>query len=113
VTSEPVVAEPALAEPAIRASDYPDEWGAAVSWIEGFLLDHRYAPTLREQAKAMRWSSIETAHRTVHDMQAHGFLTLTPRAPRTMAVTRKGRRLIGGRARDIIEGISEGTSPRG
>jgi SOS-response transcriptional repressor LexA len=96
----------------VRASDYPDDWGTAVVWIEGYLLDHRYAPTLRELAGAMGWPSLSTAHRVLHAMRAHEFVTFEDRASRTLAVTARGRRLIGGRARDIIEGISE-TSPRG
>jgi hypothetical protein len=83
-------------------------WATACTWIEGYLLDNRHAPSVREVAEALGLASTGSAWFTLQRMQAAGLVAwrIGPggsASPRTLHVTAAGRRLIGGRARQLAE----------
>jgi SOS-response transcriptional repressor LexA len=81
-------------------------WPRLLAWVDGYLLDHRYAPTVREVADEMGWPSTSTAHDRLHELRTAGVLDFEPGQARTLHVTEAGRRIIGTTAREIARLIA-------
>lgn len=93
---------------AYRPPGHPTRWATACAWIDGYLLDHRYAPSVRELADELGLSSSQSAWFALHRMRKAGLVdwlatTTGATCPRTLHVTPAGRRLIGGHARELVE----------
>lgn len=60
-------------------------------FISRFVRDNGYAPTMREIAEAMGWSSSNAAHDAVRGLIKRGFVNRTPIISRGLTLTDAGR----------------------
>lgn len=58
-------------------------------FIEDFLADKGYSPTIREIANGVGLASTASAHRYVKDLCAQGALCVAPKLNRTITITSK------------------------
>ena len=54
--------------------------------IELFTFKHRYAPSVRDIADALGWSSSSTAHGYLQRLKKKGYISWEPDRPRTLKV---------------------------
>jgi len=63
----------------------------ALDFIESYILEHGYPPTLREIAEACEFSSKNSAYKLLRRLEAKGFLELVPGEARGIRLTRPSR----------------------